>query len=109
MATELFLTPTLEAPLPVLVGVHVVTWEHGRSGSLFMRDPWIDLAEACGVCDDVDFDDLPAPDCEAGHRIQLSTRDRDHASCTVHKRRLNKLGNLRVGERLLGHRLRPTY
>jgi hypothetical protein len=82
--------------------------EHARFfRSLEMRvvgDHQFQLTEARRVGEDVDFDDLPAPDREAHDRKRLSPwKPRDDSRSSVHERRSCELDKRRESERLLGN------
>lgn len=61
----------------------------------------VELAEARGIGDHVDLDDLPAREREAEHPEQPSTRNEDDSHRTVHERRSCEPGTSREGERAL--------
>src|SRR5687767_12110327 len=63
----------------------------------------VKLAEARGVGEYVDCDDLPAPDREAYDRKRSSTPSHDDSCGSVHERRLCEPAKPREGEPLLGH------
>src|SRR5215217_167005 len=69
-----------------------------------VEDRQVELAEARGVGEDIDLDDLPPPDREAHDRKRPSTRSHDDSRGSVHERRSYERGEPREGERLLGHR-----
>src|SRR6266545_3825113 len=74
-----------------------------------VEDRQIELAQACGVGEDVDLDDLPFRHREAHDRKRLSTCDDDQSRGSVHQRRMGEPGPPREAQRLLGHGPRTAY
>src|SRR6059058_6095402 len=73
-----------------------------------VEDRQVNLAEARGVGDHVDLDDLPTREREVEYPKQPSTRSHDDSYSTVHERRSCEMGKPRVGEGLLGARPRSA-
>src|SRR5215204_5504680 len=69
----------------------------------------VELPQAHGVGEYVDFDDLAARDREAHYRKRPSTLKHDDSSGSVHERRSYEGGEPREGERLLSHVLRTAH
>src|SRR5829696_4139856 len=57
-----------------------------------VEDRQVELAEALGVGEDVDLDDLPPPDREAHDRKRPSTRSHDDSYGSVHERQSYEWG-----------------
>src|SRR5215203_607680 len=73
-----------------------------------VEDRQVELAQARGVGEYVDLDNLPARDREAHDRKRLSPWSCDESRGSVHECRSCKGGKPREGERLLGHRPRAA-
>src|SRR5262245_53415363 len=70
------------------------------------EDRQVKLAQARGIGEYIEFDNLVTPDCEAHDRRRLSSRKpRNHSGGPVHQHPLCELGELRKDERLLSHGL----
>ena len=80
-----------------------VTRAATQAGSSVVEHARVEVAEAVGVGEDVDGDDLPAGDREAHDRHRLSMRCGDDSGDSVHHPRLRAVGDPGEGERLPGH------
>jgi hypothetical protein len=72
------------------------------------EDGQIEPAQAVGVGKQVDLDDPPARDREAGHRERPSAPSHDESRGAVHERGLSEAGQPRERLHLLGHGRRAS-